>query len=74
MLFEVVEARPELGSFGATGGKALVHPRLANVLTMDRFFVTVQVINSCKADGAARTVFFDAAILAGVAGVVFSGG
>jgi hypothetical protein len=71
VLLEVVESRPELGGFGATGSKTLVHSRFADMLAMHRFLVTIQVVDGGEADRAARTILFDAAILARVAGVVF---
>jgi hypothetical protein len=72
MLFEVVEAGPQLGGFGATWGKALVHARLADVFTVHGLFVTIKIVDGCKANRATRTIFLDTAVLAGVAGVVFS--
>jgi hypothetical protein len=74
MLLEVVETRPQLGCLGATRSEALVHTRFAYVFTMHRLFVTVQVINGCKSYRCAWTIGLDAAILAGVASVVFPAG
>lgn len=73
VLLEIVEARPQLGCFGATGSKTLVHPRLADMLTVHGFLMAIQVIDGGESDGAARAVLLNAAVLAGVAGVVFSG-
>lgn len=74
VLLEVVESRPELGGFGATGGETLVHSGLADVLTVHGLFVTIQVVDGSETYRAAGTVLFDAAILTRVAGVVFSKG
>jgi hypothetical protein len=62
VLFEVVEARPQLARFGTGGSEAPVHAGFANMFTMNGFLVSVQVVDGGKSYRAPRTTFFDAAV------------
>jgi hypothetical protein len=72
VLFEVVETWPQLASFGASRSEATIHARFADVFSVHRLFVSVEVVDSCESDLASWTTFFDAPIGAGVSSIVLS--
>lgn len=62
MLLEVVKTRPQLACFGTIRCKAFVHARFSNMLSVDGFLMTIEVVDGGEADRASRTSFFDTSI------------
>ena len=63
VLLEVVEPRPQLRRLSAAWCEALVHPRFADVLSMDRFLVPIEVVDGCEANLTPGTTVLDATVL-----------
>ena len=62
VLFEVVKTWPQFTSFGTTGSEAAVHPGFADMFTMNRLLMAIEIVDGCETDLTPRTAFLDASV------------